>query len=123
VLLVAGLSLPCLINVKKLVKIFRELGYPPEPSVEVVINRFDRKSVITLREAEQSTARRHSGGAQRLQRHDERHQPGQAPVGGGARAEVTEAIAEMAAALAGRHTGGGREKEKEKRAFLGLKLY
>jgi len=58
VLLVAGLSLPCLINVKKLMKIFRELGYPPEPSVEVVINRFDKRSVITLREAEQSTGKK-----------------------------------------------------------------
>jgi Flp pilus assembly CpaE family ATPase len=38
-------------------------------------------------------------------------------------AEVTEAIAQMAAALEGRQTGGGREKEKERRAFLGLKLY
>ena len=38
-------------------------------------------------------------------------------------AEVTEAIAEMAAALAGRRTGTGRDKDRDKRAFLGLKLY
>lgn len=124
VLLVAGLSLPCLINVKKLVKIFRELGYPPEPSVEVVINRFDRKSVITLREAEQSTGKKAFWAVPNdfnaTMSAINQGKPLSAVEPG---AEVTEAIAEMAAALAGRHTGGGREKEKEKRAFLGLKLY
>jgi len=124
VLLVAGLSLPCLINVKKLMKIFRELGYPPEPSVEVVINRFDKRSVITLREAEQSTGKKvfwavpndfnATMSAINQGKPLSMVEPG---------AEVTEAIAEMAAALAGRQTGGGREKEKERRAFLGLKLY
>jgi pilus assembly protein CpaE len=124
VLLVAGLSLPCLINVKKLLKIFRELGYPPDPWVEVVINRFDKKSVITLREAEQSTGKKAfwavpndfnaTMSAINQGKPLSMVEPG---------AEVTEAIAEMAAALAGRQTGGGREKEKEKRAFLGLKLY
>ena len=58
VLLVSGLSMPCLINVKKLMKTFRDLGYPPEPWVEVVVNRFDKKSVITLREAEQSIGKK-----------------------------------------------------------------
>jgi MinD-like ATPase involved in chromosome partitioning or flagellar assembly len=38
-------------------------------------------------------------------------------------AEVTGAIAEMAAALAGRFTGSSRDKDKDRRAFLGLKLY
>ncbi len=124
VLLVAGLSLPCLINVKKLLKIFRDLGYPPEPWVEVVINRFDKKSVITLREAEQSTGKKvfwavpndfnATMSAINQGKPLSMVEPG---------AEVTEAIAEMAAALAGRQTGGGREKEKERRAFLGLKLY
>jgi len=123
VLLVAGLSLPCLINVKKLMKIFLELGYPPEPSVEVIINRFDKRSVITLREAEQSTGKKvfwvvpndfnATMSAINQGKPLSMVEPG---------AEVTEAIAEMAAALAGRHTGG-REKEKERRAFLGLKLY
>ena len=124
VLLVAGLSLPCLINVKKLLKIFRDLGYPPEPWVEVVINRYDKKSVITLREAEQSTGKKvfwavpndfnATMSAINQGKPLSMVEPG---------AEVTEAIAEMAAALAGRQTGGGREKEKERRAFLGLKLY
>ena len=103
VLLVSGLSMPCLINVKKLMKTFRDLGYPPEPWVEVVVNRFDKKSVITLREAEQSIGKKvfwvvpndfhatmsaiNQGKPLSLVEPD---------------AEVTEAIAEMAAALAGR---------------------
>jgi pilus assembly protein CpaE len=124
VLLVAGLSLPCLINVKKLVKIFRELGYPPEPSVEVVINRFDKRSVITLREAEQSTGKKAFWAVPNdfnaTMSAINQGKPLSVVEPG---AEVTDSIAQMAAALAGRHTGGGREKEKERRAFLGLKLY
>jgi len=124
VLLVAGLSMPCLINVKKLMKIFRELGYPPEPWVEVVVNRFDRKSVITLREAEQSIGKKIFWAVP-----NDFHVTMSAINQGkplsvvDPGAEVTEAIAQMAAALEGRQTGGGREKEKERRAFLGLKLY
>ena len=124
VLLVSGLSMPCLINVKKLMKTFRDLGYPPELWVEVVVNRFDKKSVITLREAEQSIGKKvfwvvpndfhatmsaiNQGKPLSLVEPD---------------AEVTEAIAEMAAALAGRRTGTGNGREKDRRAFLGLKLY
>jgi len=126
VLLVSGLSLPCLINVKKLMKTFRDLGYPPEPWVEVVINRFDKKSVITLREAEQSVGKKVFWAVP-----NDFHATMSAINQGKPlslvepTAEVTEAITEMAAALAGRFTGtgSGKEREKEKRAFLGLKLY
>ncbi|HTZ41543.1 MAG TPA: AAA family ATPase [Syntrophales bacterium] len=122
VLLVSGLSLPCLINVKKLLKIFRDLGYPPEPWVEVVFNRFDRKSIISLREAEQSTGKKPfwvvpndfnaTMNAINQGKPLSMVEPG---------AEVTQAIEDMAAALTGRSTGSGRDKDK--RAFLGLKLF
>jgi pilus assembly protein CpaE len=124
VLLVAGLSLPCLINVKKLMKTFRDLGYPPEPWVDVVFNRFDRKSIISLREAEQSIGKKPfwvvpndfnaTMNAINQGKPLSMVEPG---------AEVTQAIEEMAAALAGRFTGSGRDKERDKRAFLGLKLF
>lgn len=54
VLLVAILSLPCLTNVKRLLWAFRELGYPQEESIKVVISRYHKKSLISLKEAEQS---------------------------------------------------------------------
>jgi pilus assembly protein CpaE len=122
VLLVAGLSLPCLINVKKLMKSFRDLGYPPEPFVEVVVNRFDKKSVITLREAEQSIGKKVFWSIP-----NDFHATMSAINQGKPlslvepNAEVTAAIEELAATLAGRQTGSG--KDKDKRAFLGLKLY
>jgi pilus assembly protein CpaE len=124
VLLVAGLSMPCLINVKKLMKTFRDLGYPPEPWVEVVVNRFDKKSVITLREAEQSIGKKVFWAVP-----NDFHATMSAINQGKPlslvepAAEVTEAISEMAAALAGRTTGTGSGRDKDRRAFLGLKLY
>ena len=124
VLLVSGLSMPCLINAKKLMKTFRDLGYPPEPWVEVVVNRFDKKSVITLREAEQSIGKKvfwlvpNDFHATMSAINQGKPLSIVEPT-----AEVTEAIAEMAAALAGRYTGTGSGREKDRRAFLGLKLY
>lgn len=124
VLLVAGLSLPCLINVKKLMKTFRDFGYPPEPWVEVVFNRFDRKSIISLREAEQSIGKK----AFWVVPNDfnatmNAINQGKPLSMAEPSAEVTQAIEEMAAALAGRFTGSGRDKDRDKRAFLGLKLF
>jgi pilus assembly protein CpaE len=54
VMLVTLLSLPCLINVKRLRSAFRELGYPPEESVEIVVNRFHKNLIVSLEEAEKS---------------------------------------------------------------------
>lgn len=52
VLLVSILSLPCLINVKRLLDTFWSLGYPQKERVKIIVNRYDKKSVITLKEAE-----------------------------------------------------------------------
>jgi pilus assembly protein CpaE len=54
VLLVSVLSLPCLINVKRLVETFRDLGFPKDESLKIVINRFLKKSEISLKDAENS---------------------------------------------------------------------
>lgn len=54
VLLVSILSLPCLANVKKILNLFYDLGYPPIENVKVVINRYLNNCVIPLKEAEQS---------------------------------------------------------------------
>ena len=54
VLLVGILSLPCLTNIKKLLWTFRRLGYPPEKNTKIIINRYHKKSDISLKEAEES---------------------------------------------------------------------
>jgi pilus assembly protein CpaE len=52
--LVSVLSLPGLINIKKLQNTFRNLGYPREENIKIIINRYHKKSPISLKEAEQS---------------------------------------------------------------------
>ncbi len=54
VLIVSVLNIPCLINVKKLFEIFYRLGYPDEQKIKVVLNRHQKKSMISLEEAEKS---------------------------------------------------------------------
>lgn len=58
VLIVSVLNIPCLINVKKLFEIFYRLGYPDERKIKVVLNRHQKKSMISLEEAEKSIDRR-----------------------------------------------------------------
>jgi pilus assembly protein CpaE len=53
VLLMSILSLPCLINARRLLETFTTLGYPPRERVRVVINRYQKKSGISMREAEE----------------------------------------------------------------------
>ena len=52
VLLVSTLSLPCLTNMKKLLKSFHLLGYPSRERIRVIINRYLTKSDISLKDAE-----------------------------------------------------------------------
>jgi pilus assembly protein CpaE len=54
ILLVAILSLPCLTNVKRILWIFQKLGYPQQEIIKIIINRYHKKSVISLKEAEES---------------------------------------------------------------------
>ncbi len=58
IILVSILSLPCLINVKRLINTFQQLGYPPLDTVKVIINRYHKKSFISLKEAEKSINKR-----------------------------------------------------------------
>ena len=122
VLLVSVLSLPCLINVKKILNTFRNLGYPPEPSVEVVVNRFERRSIISLKEAEESIGKKAfwivPNDFQLSMNAVNQGKPLSLVDGN---AEITKAIAEMAAAVAGRRQAD--VKDRGKKAFLGMKLY
>jgi pilus assembly protein CpaE len=54
VLLVTLLSLPCLINVKRLQTTFRGMGYPHDASVEIIVNRFHKNSIVSMTEAEKN---------------------------------------------------------------------
>ena len=54
----AILSLPCLVNVKRLLDNFQRLGYPADENVRVVINRYHKNSLISLKEAEKGIGKR-----------------------------------------------------------------
>jgi pilus assembly protein CpaE len=57
VLIVGVLSLPCLIKIKRLQETFRMVGYPNDQNVKIVMNRYNKKSDISLKEAEESLKR------------------------------------------------------------------
>ncbi|HPC74072.1 MAG TPA: AAA family ATPase [Syntrophales bacterium] len=54
VLLVTVLSLPCLINLKRVQDTFHRFGYPFDGNIDIVVNRYLKKSLISLKEAEDS---------------------------------------------------------------------
>lgn len=58
VLLTAIMSLPCLTNVSRLLKLFYDLGYPQEDLVRIVINRHIKSSDISLKDAEKSVGKK-----------------------------------------------------------------
>ena len=100
VLLVSILSLPCLINVRRLLETFSDLGYPRWERVQVVVNRYHKKSVITRKEAEEGIDRKVSW----LIPND--YQSTMAAINQGkflaevaGRSEVTKNIQELAASL------------------------
>ncbi len=53
-LLVAILSLPCITNIKRLLWTFQKLGYPREENIKIIMSRYHNKSLISIRDAEQS---------------------------------------------------------------------
>ena len=54
VLLVAILSLPCLTNLRRLLWMFQKLGYPQAENIKIIVSRYHKKSVISLKEAEET---------------------------------------------------------------------
>lgn len=58
ILIVSVLSLPCLINIRKLMEIFQILDYPDENNIKVIVNRYQKKSLISIEEAEKSINRK-----------------------------------------------------------------
>ncbi len=56
VLMVTVLNLPCLANAKKLLWTFQRLGFPPRETVRIIANRYQKKSSISLKEAEDAVS-------------------------------------------------------------------
>jgi pilus assembly protein CpaE len=54
VLLISILSLPCLANLKKLLWTFQRLGFPRNEITKIILNRYMKRSLISLKEAEQA---------------------------------------------------------------------
>ena len=52
VLLISILSLPCLSNTNKLLRTFHDLGFPPDENIRVIVNRYLKKSDISVKDAE-----------------------------------------------------------------------
>lgn len=53
-ILISVLSLPCLANTNKLLRTFNDLGFPPEKNIKIIINRFLKKTDISIKDAETS---------------------------------------------------------------------
>lgn len=53
VIVLSILSLPCLINVRRLRETFQRLGHPRADRVRVVVNRYNKNAGISLKEAEE----------------------------------------------------------------------
>lgn len=56
VFMVTNLNLPCLTNTKKLLWTFQRLGFPPRETIRIIANRYQKKSSISLKEAEEAVS-------------------------------------------------------------------
>jgi len=54
VMIVSLLSLPCLINVKRIMDTFHNYGFPPDDRVMILVNRNQKRSVISIDDAERT---------------------------------------------------------------------
>ncbi|UCH82439.1 MAG: AAA family ATPase [Nitrospiraceae bacterium] len=57
VLINSILSLPCLINCKRLLESFWRMGYPRNEHIKIIINRYHKNSDISLKDAEKGIQR------------------------------------------------------------------
>jgi pilus assembly protein CpaE len=90
--------------------------------VELVMNRFDKKTIISLKEAEESIGKKASWVIPNdyLMSMSSINQGKPLSVVDG-NAAISRAIRDMAAAVAGK--ARGVVPEKEKKAFMGMKLF
>jgi len=117
VFVVSILSLPCLINVKRLMETFWNLGYPGEERVRIVMNRFVKNSVLSLKEAEEVLKREISWFIPNdYNTTMSAINQGKMISSIGNKTEISRNINKLALSLIDRD-----EKKKEKRSLFGLK--
>ncbi len=116
-LLVATPGLPCIVNLDRLLNVFKTLGYPPEQHIEIVVNRFDQSAAISLDEAEQTLGKKISWHLPNDYRNASNAIKNGEPLSVVARgSKLTKGIGFMAATF----TGKSGQRPKAKRAFFGL---
>ena len=117
VFVVSILSLPCLINVKRLMETFWNLGYPGEERVRIVMNRFHKNSVLSVKEAEEGLKREISWFIPNdYNTTMSAINQGKMLSSIGKKTEISKNISKLALSLI--DTG---EKKKEKKSFFSLK--
>ncbi len=113
-LLVATPTLPCMVNLKRLLDAFKSIGYPPDQSIEIVFNRSNQKGGISPAEAEQALGKEVSWHFPNDYRSAvEAINSGEPLSVAAPRSELNRKIIAMAARLAGK-----TEERKAKRAFF-----
>lgn len=118
VLINSILSLPCLINVKRLLETFKRLGYPLEENVKVIINRYHKNSVISLKDAEKGLQKKIFWSIPNdFQTTISAINQGKTLSVVAHKADITENLRELASKLT-----TNTEVQKEKKGFLGLRF-
>ena len=56
VFMVTVLNLPCLTNARRFLWTFQKLGFPPRETIRIIANRYQKKSSISLKEAEEAVS-------------------------------------------------------------------
>jgi len=51
-------SLPCLVNMKRLLESFKQIGYPKDENIEIVLSRHQKNSMISPKEAEEGLGKK-----------------------------------------------------------------
>jgi pilus assembly protein CpaE len=114
-LLIGTPVLPCIVNLKKLLHTFRTLGYPPEQRVDIVANRSNQTSGISLKAVDQALGKRVLWYLPNDYRHAVAAINSGEPLNVVAEgSELSKKIAAMALALT------GKSEKKGKRALFGL---
>jgi pilus assembly protein CpaE len=118
VLVNAILSLPCLINVKRLRELFRRLGHPADENVRIVINRYHKNSVISLKDAEKGIEKRVFWQIPNdFNTTVSAINQGKTLAALSRKAGITQNIMELASQF-----GGKTEEQREKKRILGLQF-
>lgn len=109
-LVVANPTLPCVVNLGRIVDGFQALGYPADDAISIVFNRANQDAGITLAQAEQTLRKKISWLIPNDYKTSINAINNGEPLSACARgSELNERIGRMAASLAGRSAQKGRK--------------